>query len=88
MLNKIGLEIRFSEHYDLFFTPYRQILVKSRKTILICWLWSKSTIKTKEPWHAVFIFKLEHMHNNLIFFIANFEHALVSWAQDKIHKTT
>ena len=61
---------------------------KSRKTILIYWLWSKSIIKTKEQWHAVFIFKLEHMHINLIFFIVNFAHVFVSWAQDKIHKTT
>ena len=43
--------------------------VKSTKTILICWLWSKPTIKTKERWHAVFIFKLEHMHINLIFLL-------------------
>ena len=52
--------------------------VKSSKTILIGWLWSKSIIKTKERWHAAFIFKLEHMHINLIFFIANFEHVFVS----------
>ena len=43
--------------------------VKSTKTILICWLWSKSTIKTKEQWHAVFIFKLEQLHINLIFLL-------------------
>ena len=42
----------------------------------------------KEQWHAVFIFKLEHMHINRIFFIVNFEHEFVSWAQDKVHKTT
>ena len=59
--------------------------VKRRKT---GWLWSKSTIKTKERWHAVFIFKLEHMHINLFFFLDNFEHLFVSWAKDKIHKTT
>ena len=62
--------------------------VKSRKTILICWLWSKSTTKTKEQWHAVFIFKLGHMRINPIFFIVNFEHVFVSWAQDKGRKTT
>ena len=28
------------------------------------------------------------MYINLIFFIINFEHAFVSWAQDKIHETT
>ena len=60
--------------------------VKSTKTILICWLWSKSTIKTKEQWHAVFIFKREHMHMILIFFTVNFEHVFVSWAQNKIQK--
>ena len=27
------------------------------------------------------------MHINIVFII-NFEHAFVSWAQDKIHKTT
>ena len=60
--------------------------VKSTKTILICWLWSKSTIKTKEQWHAVFIFKREHMHMILIFFTVNFEHVFVSWALNKIQK--
>ena len=29
LLNEIGLEIGFSEHYDLSFTPYWQILVQS-----------------------------------------------------------
>ena len=51
--------------------------VKITKTILICWLW-----------HAVFIFKLGHMRINPIFFIVNFEHVFVSWAQDKGRKTT
>ena len=46
----------------------------------------RSTMKTKERYHAVFIFK--HMHINLFFFIINFEHVFVNWAQDKIHKTT
>ena len=55
--------------------------VKSRKTILICWLWSKSTTKTKEQWLEVFIFKLEHMHINLIFFNVNFEHVFATWEQ-------
>ena len=40
--------------------------VKSRKTILICYLWSKS-IKTPEICHAVFIFNFEHIQQiNLI----------------------
>ena len=62
--------------------------VKSRKTILMCCLWSESTIKTKKRNHAVFTSKFERMHINLIFFIINLEHAFVRWAQDKMHKTT
>ena len=38
--------------------------------------------------HAVFVFNFEHMQVNLGFFIVNFEHLFVSWAQDKVHKTT
>ena len=45
-------------------------------------------MKTKDRWHAVFIFKLDHMHIKLIFFIVNFEHVFVSWVQEKIYKTT
>ena len=57
--------------------------VKSRKTILIRRLWSP------ELCHAAFIFNFEHTQQiNLIFFIGNFEHVFVSWALDKIHKTT
>ena len=50
-------------------------------------LWSKSTIKTKDRWHTVFIFKLEHMHIFKFFFV-NFQHVFFSWEQDKIHKGT
>ena len=32
-------------------------------------------------------FNFEHMQMNL-FFIVNFERVFVSWARDKIHKTT
>ena len=43
--------------------------VKSRNTILICGLWSKSTIKTPELCNAVFIFNFEHIQQiNLIFY--------------------
>ena len=69
LLNEVGLGIGFSEHYHLSFTPYWQILFQSRKTILMCWLWSKSTIKTKKWSHAIFISKFEHMHINLIFLL-------------------
>ena len=66
--------------------------VKTRNTILICWLWSKSTIKTLELCRAVFIFNFEHIQQiNLIFFIINFEQLIikfVSWAHDEIRKTT
>ena len=42
--------------------------VKSRNTILIYWLWSKSTIKTPERCHVVFSFNFEHIQQiNLIF---------------------
>ena len=51
-------------------------------------LWSKSTIKEPERCHAVFIFNFEHIQQiNLIFFVVNFEHILICWAQDKINKT-
>ena len=63
--------------------------VKSRNTILISWLLSKSTITTPGLCRAIFIFNFEHIQQiNLFFFIINFEHAFVSWAQDKIQKTT
>ena len=46
--------------------------VKSRNTILIYWLWSKSTIKTAERCHVVFSFNLEHIQQiNLIFLLLN-----------------
>ena len=52
-------------------------------------LWSKSTTKTPERCHAVFIFNFEHIQQiNLFFLIVNSEHVLVSWAQDKNHKKT
>ena len=64
--------------------------VKNRNTILICCLWSKSTIKTPELCHAVFIFNFEDIQQiNLIFFIINFEQLIAksaSWAQDEIYK--
>ena len=65
----------FSEHYDFSCTPYWQIKVKSRKvksrnTILIHWLWSKSTIKTPERCHVKFIFNFEHIQQiNIIFLL-------------------
>ena len=66
--------------------------VKNRNNILICWLWSKSTIKTPDLCHAVFIFNFEHIQQiNLIFFISNFEQLIIkfaSWAQDEIRKIT
>ena len=44
--------------------------VKSRNTILTCWLWSKSATKTPEQCHAVFIFNFEHIQQiNLIFLL-------------------
>ena len=44
--------------------------VKSRNTILISWLWSKSTIKTPELCYAVFIFNFKHIQQiNLIFLL-------------------
>ena len=56
----------------LSFIPYWQILVqifKSRNTIFIYWLWSKS-IKIPELYHAVFIFDFEHIQQiNLIFLL-------------------
>ena len=41
-------------------------------------------MKTIERWRAVFL-NLNTCISN--FFIADFEHVFVSWAQDKIHKT-
>ena len=44
--------------------------VKSRNSMSICWLWSKSTIKASERCHAVFIFNIELVQQiNLIFMI-------------------
>ena len=44
--------------------------VKRRNTKLICRLWSKSTIKTLEICHTVFIFNFEHIQQiNLIFLL-------------------
>ena len=44
--------------------------VENRNTILLRWLWSKSTIKTPELCHAVFIFNIEHIPQiNLIFLL-------------------
>ena len=44
--------------------------VKNSNTILIWWLWSKSTIKTPELFHDVFIFNFEHIQQiNPIFFL-------------------
>ena len=60
-----------SEHYDLSFNPtYKySFKVKSRNIILIRWLWSKTTIKTPEQYHAVFIFNFEHIKKiNLSFY--------------------
>ena len=42
-------------------------------------------MKTIELWRAVFLNLNTCILSN--FFIANFEHVFVSWAQDKIHKT-
>ena len=60
----------FSEHYDLSFNPADKYLdkVENRNTILICWLWPKSTIQALEQFHAVFIVNFEHIQLiNLIF---------------------
>ena len=35
--------------------------VKSRNTILTCWLWLKSATKTPERCYSVFIFNFEHI---------------------------
>ena len=43
--------------------------IKNKNTILICRLWSKSTTKTPERCHALFIFNFEHMEINLIFLL-------------------
>ena len=44
------------------------IKVKSRNTILIYWLWSKSATKTPERYHVVFSFNFEHIQQiNQIF---------------------
>ena len=55
--------------YDFLSHPTDKYLfkVKSINTILICWLWSKSTIKTSERCHTAFIFNFEHIQQiNLI----------------------
>ena len=66
--------------------------VENRNTILLRWLRSKSTIKTPELCHAVFIFNFEHIQQvNLICFVINFERLIIkfaSWAQDEIRKIT
>ena len=37
----------------------------------------------------LYLLNFKHIQQiNQIFFIVNFEHVFVSWAQDKIHKTT
>ena len=58
-----------SEHWLVFHTLLTNLFkVQSRNTILIYWLWSKSTIKTPERCHVVFSFNFEHIQQiNLIF---------------------
>ena len=44
--------------------------VKSRNTILICCLWSRSTINTPKRCHAVFTFNFEHIQQiNQVFLL-------------------
>ena len=49
-------------------------------------VWSKSAIRTSERYQAVFIFNFEHIQQIDLILLLLLEH--VSWAQDKIHKTT
>ena len=44
--------------------------VKSRNTVLICWLRSKSTIKRIERCHAVFTFNFEHIQQIIQIFLS------------------
>ena len=51
--------------------------VKSRNTILTCWLWSKPATKTPEQCHAVFILNFEHIQQiNLIFLLLTLDRYL------------
>ena len=62
--------------------------VKSRNTILICWLWSKSTIKTLELCYAVFIFNFEHIQQINLNFLLLTLNMYLSVGQDKIYQIT
>ena len=79
-MNEIGLGtfITIQTSRFLFFQNFMTCLsytddkclfkVKSRNTILTCWLWSKSTINTPERCYAVFTFNLKHIQQiNQIF---------------------
>ena len=45
--------------------------VKSRNAILICWVWSRSTINTPKRCHTVFTFNFEHIQqiNQFVFLL-------------------
>ena len=63
--------------------------VKSRNTILTCWLWSKSATKTPEQCHAVFIFNFEHIQQiNLIFLLLTLDMYLSVGHRTKSTKKT
>ena len=71
--------------FGILWFVFYTLLTNTCCIILISWLCSKSTTKTAEQCHVLFIFNFEHIQEiKLIFILLTLN---ICWTQDKIYKT-